>query len=192
MRLFVGLRPPPSVDEELAHARSILGTGALRDALRLTPPRQWHVTLRFLGEVDAARAPDLASALGAALTNRTTFELCLAEPGCFPGADRPRVIWMGLGGDLVALMAAQAAVDAACVAFAEAREETTFHPHVTLARVREARPRPRALVEEALRRMPRNPRTPWIVEAVRLVRSELRPEGAHYVTVAEIPLARTR
>lgn len=192
MRLFVGLWPSREAVEVLRGAQAALRRPELRSALRFPRPEQLHLTLRFLGEVADARVPDLEAALHAAVAWQPTFELALAGAGCFPGPARPRVVWVGLRGGVDELGAVQARVADACTPFAAAPEDHGFSPHLTIARVREVGRRERAALAEVLEELRIPAPAAWLADHVRLVRSELRPDGPVYTTVASMPLPTMR
>jgi 2'-5' RNA ligase len=97
---------------------------------------QLHVTLLFLGEV----AAEQVGAVGAKLTEvaraHTPLVLGVSAAGGFPTAARPRVLWLGLSGDTVALGALQRDLERALAQWVSSAESSAFQPHVTLARSR--------------------------------------------------------
>jgi 2'-5' RNA ligase len=88
--LFVAVYPPDEVSRDLR--RRLTGVG------RLTPIERWHVTLAFLGEVDAERLPAVEQALGLVTVPKGT-ELRLRGGGRF-GRGRSTVLWAGVDGEL--------------------------------------------------------------------------------------------
>lgn len=113
------------------------GLADLLRRLRWTPPGNGHLTLRFLGNVPAPRIPELATAL--AQVAFAPFMLAVGKAGAFPASGAPRVVWLGLarGGKECASLAG--AVNAALAPLGFAPEVRPFAPHLTLARVHEAR-----------------------------------------------------
>ena len=164
MRLFVAAWPPADVVEALRGLDRPVVTG-----MRWTTADQWHVTLRFLGDVDDP-APVVAALTAAALPGAR------AELG-------PDVV--RIGSDVAALPVAgvdglAAAVADATAAFG-APPRRRFRGHLTIARSRRGR------LEAAART---TLRAAWDVTAVDLVRSELHPDGARYGSVAAVALPR--
>jgi 2'-5' RNA ligase len=191
-RLFLGIWPPASVVEGLIPAQEELQRRAPRGLLRLTPRDQIHLTLRFLGDVEAVAVTELVRALHQAAEGHPAFALVTSGIGAFPTEDRARVVWAGVTGELTALAALHLATSAACDAFAGKPEDKAFHAHLTLARVREAGGPQRRQLAEAIRGAALPPSAPWTVDRIRLMASELQPAGSRYETIAEIPLATTR
>lgn len=148
-------------------------------------PGNLHVTLKFLGQVDEARAPALADALYATLAGQRAFDVAVRGLGAFPSPTRPRVLWAGLDDATGALAAVARRVDACCGGLGFPRETREFAAHVTLGRVREPRRQP--ALADALARAAGFGRVR--VARVSLMRSELSPRGARYSELAAAPLA---
>jgi 2'-5' RNA ligase len=132
MRLFVGLSLPDSTRSPLV--APIEGALArLPPRARCTDPRDWHLTLEFLGKVPPERLEALTAALGA-IDLGCRFELCTIGFGSFPNEQRARVVWLGVGGELAPLQLLQRRVAEACVAVGHQPHTRPFAPHLTLAR----------------------------------------------------------
>ena len=108
--------------------------GGLESA-RWVDPDNYHITLRFAGDVDGATAERFSEAL--AQITAAPFTLFLDGIGSF-GRGRPRALWAGVGPSAPLMALANAHEQAALAAGLEP-EGRNFHPHVTLARMRGAR-----------------------------------------------------
>lgn len=126
MRLFVGLDLPWELKETLARLR-----GGLPGA-RWVPPENYHLTLRFIGEVPPHRAEELDLAL-ATLRGRS-FALTLAGVGTFAKAGREVALWVGAERN-PQLEHLQNKVETALQRAGLPAEKRRFQPHVTLARL---------------------------------------------------------
>jgi RNA 2',3'-cyclic 3'-phosphodiesterase len=126
-RLFTGLSVPPEIGERLARFR-----GGLPGA-RWVEAGDYHVTLRFLGDIDADVAEGVLEAL-AGLRARDSVPVTLEGLGAF-GGDRPRALFAAVAQDpgLMDLQAEQERLVRRAGAVPETRR---FTPHVTLARLR--------------------------------------------------------
>lgn len=93
-----------------------------------------HVTLRFIGPTLEPRIPEALAAVRAAAAKTTPFEAGIAGAGAFPGRDRPRALWLGIGPGADDLASLTRAVDGELAARGWPAEERPFRPHLTLAR----------------------------------------------------------
>jgi 2'-5' RNA ligase len=133
VRLFVGIELSGDALEEILRVRSQLIGPLTRQGVRFVRPEKLHLTLAFLGSVEEGNVAPLTTALGEIQSH--PIGLKLSPIGCFPNAQRPKVIWIGIGGDIDALSAVADAVSTASRPFAPDLEETPFSPHITLARI---------------------------------------------------------
>ncbi|HYW74391.1 MAG TPA: RNA 2',3'-cyclic phosphodiesterase [Pyrinomonadaceae bacterium] len=151
-----------------------------------------HLTLKFLGDVPVTRIPDLAAACTDAAGTLGPFELAISTTGTFPPHGKPKVLWVGVGdaqpvpASRQNLSSLQASLESACAAHGFAREERTYHPHLTIARLREAK-KSRALAERH-RQLVVGPRNFQVSEIV-LFRSELSSRGSKHTALSRHELA---
>lgn len=188
LRLFVAL---PLADDAVARLTDL--QGRLRTSLpdrtvRWARPHQIHLTLRFLGDVAVERLDALRAALTEAVTGSPALRLHVRDLGTFPNARRPRVIWVGLHGELDALRRLQENVVSACAGFAPEEDRQTFKPHLTLGRVNDRFPGNTRAVADALPGWRFEERLPWLATEVRLVSSRLQPGGSVYEDLGVFPL----
>ena len=176
MRLFVALNLPPPVREGLWTAAAPLREAGF--------PVKWargggiHVTLKFLGDVEDEREPELVAALGRAAAGARALPLVLEGFGVFPDLHRPRVIWAGIAPE-PALEILQHRVEQEFAPLGFPTEARAFRPHVTLGRAtRAARPRDFTGLEALLGRLEFS--APALVGAIDLMQSALQSGGAVY------------
>ncbi len=186
-RLFIACELPAEVREALAGVqRDLRAAGA--EGLRWVRPEGIHVTLKFLGETDAARLPAIQSALAAAVPRPLSITLQLSGLGSFGGRNRLRVIWVGLAGDLPDLSLLSRGVEEAMAGLGFEPERRPFAPHLTLARVREDDPPPaRARLADLLAAYRPPPLPSFTAERVSLMQSRIGPGGAVYTALATFP-----
>lgn len=184
MRLFVAAVPPAAL-QRAAVAR----TAPLRAAgadVKWVETENLHLTLKFLGEVAAARVDPVRESLRAVGSSLHPFEVRLAGVGSFPPRGRPRVVWMGIesAGPLVAL---QRAVESALQPHGFAREARPFAAHLTLGRLRS--PRGAELLTRVMIPLRTVDLGAWAVRGFTLMESRLSSSGPTYVPVEVFPLA---
>lgn len=135
MRLFVALEVgEPARTEVLALQERLRGLIS-RQGVRFTRPERLHLTLSFLGNVEASRLEALKDEIARACENPQPVTCEATGLGCFPDLVRPGVVWAGVRGADGALEALQARVAKATESFAEHAEAKAFTPHLTLARI---------------------------------------------------------
>jgi RNA 2',3'-cyclic 3'-phosphodiesterase len=189
-RLFVGVFPPEPV---LAQLRPLLEAwrAALPDPrLRWAPVENLHVTLCFLGGVDADRVEDLATALSSKLAGMPRTEVRLKGLGAFPGHQRPKVLWAGIEGGLGTLQDLQEASRSVCGPFLAKPDPKPFSPHLTLARIKNGDGK----LSHAVRRLALAEANmeigPWPIDQVHLVNSVTGADRSRYESIAEFALGR--
>jgi 2'-5' RNA ligase len=184
--MFVALSLPEEVRAEVERAQSELRGGLERARVTWTRREQFHLTLKFLGDVEAGRAGALIEAVRAACRAGGALRLRAEGVGCFPDLRRPRVVWVGVKDAGGALGRLQRAVETACGAFAA--ELNRFSGHVTLCRIKSlARPEADGLARQ-VQAMAARSFGEWTAGEVEVMRSELSPQGARHSVLAGVPL----
>lgn len=128
-RLFTGIEVPPDVAFALSLKR-----GGLHGA-RWIDVENYHITLRFIGDVDHTTASEVTDALDR-LVNSEAFTIRLSHLGSF-GGDKPRALFAGVENNLT-LQRLQASQERVLQRLGLEPEGRKFVPHVTLARLRGA------------------------------------------------------
>ncbi|MCU0229928.1 MAG: RNA 2',3'-cyclic phosphodiesterase [Acidobacteria bacterium] len=182
MRLFLAVPAPPAVRDALASW--VRAARHRADGWRWVDPALLHVTLRFLGEVDAAQFELLVPAARTVAREAPRHRVAVRGWGVFPGPSRPRVLWAGLAGDLEPLLRLAAGLEQAARSLGHPPEERGFRAHLTLARAaRDARPRPPGTPDATAPDFGTIP-----VDEVILFRSHLAPAGPTYEPLARFAL----
>jgi len=187
-RLFVALEPPEPVRRRIAQLQAELrrAAGRAADDVRWVDPANVHLTLQFLGAVPVERVAGIVDALRAAALGAQPLTLGMKGAGGFPNARRPRVVWLGLTGDLAALAALAEDVGRRLSPLGFAPEDRPFSPHLTLGRARDGRGAPG--LAGALAAAAEVDGTPWRAAELVLFESYLSPAGARYEAAARLPL----
>jgi RNA 2',3'-cyclic 3'-phosphodiesterase len=189
MRTFVAIPVPDAVRARAVALQKELSRAAPGMGVRWVRADQMHLTLKFLGELDPARLEALVAATRSACAGCSAIRLEAIGTGFFPDERRPRVLWLGLGGEVEALQRLQASIETTVRAFAESQEDRPFSPHLTLARIKSIRPgEARALVAK-LKDLRAGSLGAWQASQVEVLSSELRAEGSRYTCLAAIPVS---
>jgi len=192
MRLFYAVDLPAELAEPLAALQAEFDDA---EGLRFTDPEQAHITMKFLGEVDAdgdgdsgdsrLRDVKLAGAAAVDTVDLDPFEAEIGGLGVFPSPEYISVLWTGVRAGADELTTLQTALEAETTELGFEPEDHAFTPHVTLARMDDARGK--ELIQDALEE-----RDPTVgrfeVSELRLRRSTLTDDGPEYDTVARFPL----
>ena len=189
LRAFVAIELPTDVTSSLAELTERIGRAGAA-GVRTVRAEAIHLTLRFLGAVPAVKVDTIVAALRDVARDHRSFTLRLGEVGAFPTRGTPRVLWVGIDGDLDALQLLRRDIEDALERRLDfEREERRFSPHLTLARIRPSSSRAdgkRAL--GALVSAKVDVGLPIPVSSISLLHSILRPEGAVHIRLASLPL----
>jgi RNA 2',3'-cyclic 3'-phosphodiesterase len=149
--------------------------------LRIVGGENVHVTLKFLGNVQ----PEIMSKVKNVLSGMkfSPFTLELKGAGAFPNLNRISIIWVGIGTGAAEVEAIYDQVEHGMSGIGFARENRSFSPHITIARVRTGREREE--LAKLLGDLTENSFGSFTAEKVRLKQSILRPGGAEYRTLYE-------
>jgi 2'-5' RNA ligase len=139
-KLFVAGALPPDLTEALSGLQAKLkrGLGARGVELRWTKPENLHFTLFFLGRTPVTRLQEIQTALEVAADGGSPLPVEVHGTGAFPDERSARVLWAGVKNSRE-LRALQARVERALTPLGFPAEGREFHPHVTLARFKDAR-----------------------------------------------------
>lgn len=166
-RLFFGIRPPAPIRDALTDIMSGI------DNARWQDDDQLHLTLRYIGEVDAHTADDIAEA--AAGLRFDPFELRIHGLGHFDRKGVPSSVWAAVEPS-EPLERLQGKIERICQKSGCEAETRKFTPHVTLARLNSSSgPLTPFLAEHARLSLPA-----WQVDSFILYESFLRPQGSLY------------
>lgn len=189
-RTFIAVRLPDEIRAQLALQIETLKP-RLPAAVRWIAPESLHLTLAFLGELDAARLAEAEGATAVAAREGGPFTLRLTNLGIFGPARSPRVIWAGVSGDIAALGNLQDRLATELELRGFPHEDRPFSPHLTLARIKEPLPLDAArTLPDLLRSAPAEHGT-WQVHELCVMKSELARSGARYTCLHAYPLEGT-
>ncbi len=169
----------------------------LQDRLRSVDPScaKWvgpegiHLTLKFLGNVQADKLDAVVKAMQESAKGVPPFQLQLKGVGAFPNLRRVQIIWVGLAGNLEQLQALQSKLESNLVPLGFPKENRGFTPHLTLARLREtATLQQRQNLGEIIAKAEIEPNLIIKVEYLSLMRSQLSRSGAIYSCLSSVHL----
>jgi len=188
IRSFIAIELPQNVKNGLAKLISELAR-AEHPFVKWVNPESVHLTLKFLGNIPFKQVAEISKAIEEAAQGILPFHLEVSGLGVFPNLKQPRVLWVGIKGEIDNLLKLQQNVDSALAPLGFAEEKRPFTPHLTLARLRErASPAERKSFGELVMSTSFESSYPLEVETVSLMRSQLAPEGAIYTRLFAVKL----
>lgn len=143
MRAFLGIPCPDSRAEKLSELFSELTD---RVSLKPVKPQNYHITVKFLGDVDKELCDKLSGVLDDKLEQFEGLQLELRYAGVFPNPGNPRVIWAGAGPEEPLKKLNEVVAEAAFERGIE-REDREYHPHLTLGRIKNKLDNPQPVID---------------------------------------------
>lgn len=177
IRVFCAVEPPLEIRAAVAAHAARLRREFPEARAGWARPEGLHITLKFIGEVEAACIEVLARAAGAAAEGCKPFRLSIEESGTFPPRGAARVLWLGVKDESGQLSCLQSRLERECEAAGFRAEPRAFKPHLTVARLRT--PKDAFALSEAHRHTPFGP-FDFEVSELLVIRSELGPGGSRY------------
>lgn len=181
LRLFWAITVPAAIRDELAEIQAVFRR--LKLDVKWVETENFHLTLRFLGSVDASVVEPLSAAVSKRIAGTPHFDLAFGGVGVFPSVRKPRVLWVGLRDhEPVAVLHRQ--VEEAVVSLGFPCEEKAFSPHVTIGRFRSAEDS--AGLERKIAEVNARHTGGSTVTGVDLVSSRLTPSGPVYSVLKRV------
>ena len=132
-RLFVAIELPAAAIEEIASFINGMPSGPAEN-VRWTPRDNVHLTLQFLGDTDPKVVGKVQRTIAEVAANSGPMMLELGEIGAFPEFRNPKILWVGLSGEVRRLVQLQGRIEGAMRALEYEPERRSFTPHITVGR----------------------------------------------------------
>ena len=185
IRAFLAIDPPEVVLDNIQALQNRLKK-SIQGAIRWVRPEGIHLTLKFFGDISAYDVENISEAIANKTTNVPPITLEIRGMGAFPDLNRPRVIWLGINGQLAPLLSLQRDLEEVFSKLGFPKENRPFRAHLTMGRVKV----PKGIiglapsVEAEGNLMAGN----FTVGEITLFQSSLSPQGAIYSKLAAFPL----
>ena len=163
---------------------------AIAPEVKWVVPEQFHLTLKFLGDVPMTELYGMIRAAESACRGVEPFDLVLSGLGAFPNLDAPRTLWVGVNEGVEEIRALAARLDAELYALGYPKESRQFMPHLTIGRL-PRKERSETTDQELRDRLAQESETFFgvcPVDAVQVYSSELSRSGPKYELLSEIEL----
>lgn len=184
IRAFLALDPPEEILREIGRIQDRLRK-LIHGDLRWVRPEGIHLTLKFFGDVPENAVVNISTVAGKAAAAVGPFELAIGGTGVFPDPSRPRVVWLGMNGEVAQLATFQQGLERALRKIGFPPEERPFRPHLTLGRIKS--PKGLTGLTEALEKEKTYTAGLFTASVLSLFQSELTPRGAVYTRLAVYP-----
>jgi 2'-5' RNA ligase len=176
IRTFIAVEIPEKVISSIARVQEGIKNYGFK--IRWVRPESIHLTLKFLGNIEAADTENIGRAVFEASKEYTPLSLQAKGIGVFPGIKRPRVVWVGITGQLETLVRLQKTLDKNLEAIGFPKEKRPFKGHLTLGRIKKKIDTNTFI--EALDTFGNFETETFTADRVVLYKSELKASGAVY------------
>ncbi|MDY6825803.1 MAG: RNA 2',3'-cyclic phosphodiesterase [Bacillota bacterium] len=176
MRLFIAIALSEKQKKEVSILQNRLKT--YLSGVRWVRHETLHLTLRFLGETDETRLPELINAMDETTAGETQFAFSLKGSGIFPGTAKARVLWVGLDKGAFLITALAEKLDQKLTGLGFPPEKRPFRPHLTIGRLRY--PLPEDLMQKFIEKENSFQGSSMMVGEITLFESILSRQGAVY------------
>lgn len=133
-RIFFGFELPRPVSRQATGLRTLVDDP--RNAVRWVKGVNIHLTVRFLGPTPRDTIEGIARATENSLKKNGPIGIRIEGTGVFPDARRPRILWMGINGEVDRLVALEGVINKAVEPLGFPRDDRQYVPHVTLGRIK--------------------------------------------------------
>jgi len=140
---------------------------------------------RAHGDISENAVANISAVTEKAAAAVRPFELAIGGAGVFPDMNRPRIIWLGMNGDVARLVAFQNELEQTLQGMGFPREERPFRPHLTLGRIKA--PKGMTGLADALNKGETFAAGRFKASVLGLFKSDLTPQGAIYTQLAGYP-----
>lgn len=190
IRAFIAIPLPEDVLDQLGRLQRKLEVDLPPGSIRWVDREGIHLTLKFLGDTERKKLPEITAALSAVAHHAPPCTLTVTGLGCFPNPRRPRVLWVGMEEPTGRLAALQDAIEEVMIPFGYERERRGFHPHLTLGRVRRrVSHEDKEAIGQLIQVTKLDTLAEFEAEHFALIRSVLRRTGAEYTDLETFQLS---
>lgn len=185
IRSFLAFELPSEIKREVKRISGEVRKSGLEASW--VRPENIHLTIIFLGDIDEKDIPHLISTIDNSVIKYEPFDISLGSMGLFPDIKRPRVLWLGLNGEIKRLASLRDDLQKPLEAFGIKQEKRSFKPHLTLGRFRKP-VRNESLLEKILDKYGEISGPIEKLNELVLFKSDLKPSGAVYTKLNSWPL----
>jgi 2'-5' RNA ligase len=184
MRTFIAIKIPEEIRKSLARLQNKLK--ACGADVKWVEPANIHLTLKFIGEIEEGKIPEIERAMREAAGNKASFKVRIGNIGAFPDLRHPRVIWAGINQGEKETRSIANELEERLEALGVPKENREFAGHLTLGRARSLKNMTELIKKlEKLKDLSREENFEFKAGEITLFKSTLTPQGAFYEALKE-------
>jgi 2'-5' RNA ligase len=138
-RIFVAVDISDEAREKAGEYAARLAERTPASGIKFVRPEKLHLTLRFFGRCDDDQLKRVTDAVRIAAETITPFRATVSGTGLFPDERNPRVLWLGVGGELDQMLKAKTLIETEFAKPGSMPKAERFVPHLTIARIKDSR-----------------------------------------------------
>lgn len=185
IRTFIAFKLPEKILLYISEIQKKLKS--CRFKARWVRPENIHLTLKFLGDVEISDIGKISDAISESADGFAPISIRAKGIGVFPSIKRPKVLWIGISGQMDELVGLQQKLDENLSKLGFPKEKRAFNGHLTLARAKEYID-PKKMID-AMIKFKEFESEPFTADRLIFFRSRLKPSGAEYSELASAELA---
>jgi len=183
--MFIAIELPQPITAALGKVQETLQSAKLN--IRWVRPENIHLTLKFLGDTPPEAVGPISRTLSESVRDYGPISLSAKGSGAFPGIKNPRVIWVGLSGEVARLKTLQQTLAENLAALGLEKEKRAFKGHLTLGRIKA--PVDPVKLNAALNEVIEFQTEPFLADRIWMFQSDLKSTGPVYTKIASAALA---
>ncbi|MFA4828398.1 MAG: RNA 2',3'-cyclic phosphodiesterase [Thermodesulfovibrionales bacterium] len=185
LRCFIAIEFPDEIKRNIdTYIEQLRATKA---DVKWVPAKNLHLTLKFLGSTPEELLTEINRKLLSIAKLHDRFTSLISGAGVFPNIKQPRVIWLGIK-DAEEMIKLQKDADEAMAELGFKKEDREFNPHLTIGRARS--PKNKDVLMKELATLKDADFGKIEVKNIAVMKSELKPSGAEYFRLNEIPIGK--
>lgn len=186
IRSFIAFDLPQDILESIGDVQAQVKKREVK--LKWVPVKNIHLTMKFIGDIQKNMIDSLANIMAESVEGIGAITLSAKGMGVFPGLHRPKVLWIGIDGEVDQLNRLQNTLDKKLSSIGIQAEKRPFTGHLTIGRAKEKlNMEP---LKESLRLFYDFQTRPFTINEMKLFQSELLPTGAVYSCIKSVVLSK--
>ena len=175
IRTFIALDTPETVTKVALSLQSSVKVNP--KAVRWVRKENIHITLRYIGSTAPGEVEKINRLLSEIVGQNSDLSLNISGTGCFPKKERPRILWLGVDGDVVELKLLVEMINSEMDQLGYPQEERNYSPHISIGRIRY----PQKVTPDVTDFLSAEYEAiSWNIPKIIFYQSELLPSGAIY------------